>query len=87
MSGEHKNMAMGEGMKGADKGPMAHPGIHDMNHAENQDAGGEVHRQVNADAERSGPPPISTGEKRLHAQAHSDHGPHHIGNKHRPLPA
>jgi hypothetical protein len=73
---QHKRMAMGEN--------ISQRGIHDMDHAEHQD--NPIAGKRLGDGERSGPPGIMHDGAKLHATAHSDHGPHNIGRKHRPLP-
>ena len=79
-------MAKEDGEMGGDRGPHKHRGIHELGRVEHQDARNGTDRKVLGDGERSAPPPIETGSDRLAATAHSDHGPHNIGSKSKPLP-
>lgn len=53
-----------------------------QNHGAHMPHDGVMH----ADHERAGPPAIHMGEGKMHATAHSEHGPHHHGSKHHHAP-
>lgn len=75
-------MAIGEGVRqrhamGEGKGPMK-SGDFGVSELPGRGAikGDAPNARILSDKERCGPPPIGTGKDRMHATAHSNHGPH-----------
>ena len=75
MTRQRHMMGEGEGaMKGGDFGVGPVPGTHRMRGMGEHMPHDGVHL---GDHERAGPPSLEMGEGRMHATAHSHHGPHH----------
>ena len=73
-------MGEGEGgMKGGDFGVSMYPGRRTIgSHGDHMPHDG-VHL---GDHERAGPPALHMGDDKMHATAHSHHGPHHHDHEH-----